>query len=57
MTNLKEKVEYTKEMKHDIIIMVKNGNYVSGTWDEQTHAEKLGFEFVGTVTQLWNAMK
>ncbi len=56
MTNLKERVEYAKEMKHDII-MVKNGNYVSGTWDEQTHAEKLGFEFVGTVTQFWNAMK
>lgn len=30
MTNLKERVEYAKEMKHDII-MVKNGNYVSGT--------------------------
>ena len=56
MTNLKERDEYAKEMKHDII-MVKNGNYVSGTWDEQTHAEKLGFEFVGTVTQFWNAMK
>ena len=56
MTNLKERVEYAKEMKHHII-MVKNGNYVSGTLDEQTHAEKLGFEFVGTVTQFWNAMK
>lgn len=55
MTSLKERVEYAKEMSHDII-MVKNGNYVSGSWDEQTRAEKLGFEFVGTVAQLWNDM-
>ena len=56
MTNLKDRVEYAKEMNHDII-MAKNGTYVSGTWDEQTRAEKLGFEFVGTVAQLWNEMK
>lgn len=56
MTNLKERVGYAKEMNHDII-MVKNDNYVSGTWDEQTRAEKMGFEFVGTVVQLWNEMK
>ena len=56
MTNLKERVEYAKDMNHGII-MAKNGTYVSGTWDEQTRAEKLGFEFVGTVAQLWNEMK
>ena len=49
---LTERVEFAKEMGHDIV-MVKNGRYVSGSWDEQNHAEKLGFEFVGTVAQLW----
>ena len=48
---LKERINFTKEMQHDII-MVKDNRYISGTWDEQARAEKLGFEFVGTVAQL-----
>ncbi len=52
---LNERIEYAKEMQHDII-MAKGDRYVSGTWDEQAHAEKLGFEFVGTVAQLWNEL-
>lgn len=56
MTSLKERVEYAKEMNHDII-MVKDGKYVSGTWDEQDRAEKAGFTFVGTVATLWNKLQ
>ena len=49
---LKERIDYAKEMQHDII-MVKDDRYVSGTWDEQARAEALGFKFVGSVAQLW----
>lgn len=52
---LNERIEFAKAMQHDII-MVKDGRYVSGTWDEQTRAEQLGFEFVGSVAQLWNEL-
>ena len=54
MKNLNERVEFAKEMGHDII-MVKDGKYMSGSWDEQAYAEKRGFEFVGTVAELWQA--
>lgn len=54
-TALKERIEYAKEMQHDII-MVKEGRYISGTWDEKVYAEKHGFEFVGTVAELWREM-
>lgn len=54
MMNLNERVEFAKEMGHDII-MVKDGKYMSGSWDEQAYAEKRGFEFVGTVAELWQA--
>lgn len=47
-----ERIEYAKEMGHDII-MVKNDRYMSGSWDEKEYAEKRGFAFVGTVAQLW----
>ncbi len=49
---LKERIDYAKEMGHDII-MVKDGYYVSGAWDEQARAEAQGFKFVGSVAQLW----
>lgn len=52
---LTERINYAKTMGHDII-MVKDDRYVSGTWDEQAHAEKLGYKFVGTVADLWIAV-
>lgn len=51
---LEETIKYAKDFNYDII-MVKNGKYVAGTWDEQKYAEKNGWEFVGTVAQLLNA--
>lgn len=47
-----DRIEYAKKMGHDII-MVKNDRYMSGNWNEKEYAEKCGFEFVGTVAQLW----
>ena len=52
---LEERIQYAKEENHDIIL-VKDGRYVSGTWDEKEYAEKHGFEFVGTVAQLWREL-
>ncbi len=49
---LEERINYAKEMQHDII-MVKDGQYVSGMRDEQARAEAQGFKFVGSVAQLW----
>lgn len=51
---LTERINYAKAVGHDII-MVKDGRYVSGTWDEQARAEKLGYKFVGAVADLWIA--
>lgn len=49
---LDERIQFAKEEDHDIIL-VKNGKYMSGSWDEKEYAEKRGWEFVGTVAQLW----
>ncbi len=51
---LMERVEFAKRLDQDII-MVKDGQYMSGKWDEREYAEECGFEFVGTVDQLWLA--
>ena len=51
---LMERVEFAKRLDQDII-MVKDGQYMSGKWDEREYAEECGFEFVGTVAQLWLA--
>jgi hypothetical protein len=49
---LNERIQFAKEEDHDIIL-VKNGKYMSGSWDEKEYAEKRGWKFVGTVAQLW----
>ena len=50
---LEERIKFAKEENHDIIF-VKNGQYISGTWDEREYAEAKGWKLVGTVAQLWN---
>lgn len=49
---LNERLEYAKAIGHDVIL-VKNDNYVSGTYDEVEYAQKNGFVVVGTVTELY----
>ncbi len=51
MTKLQERINYAKEMNHDFIAE-KDGNYVSGNWDDVKHAEKCGWKVIGTVAEL-----
>lgn len=52
MTKLQERLQYAKDMDHDFIAE-KNGNYVSGAWDEVEHAEKCGWNILGSVAELY----
>lgn len=49
---IKERLQYAKEMNHDFIAE-KDGNYVSGSWEEMAHAEKCGWNVIGSVAELY----
>lgn len=52
MTKLQERLQFAKDMDHDFIAE-KNGNYVSGKWDEVKHAEACGWKVLGSAAELY----
>lgn len=51
-----DEIDYAKTYNQETLL-VKDGKYKAGTWDDLPHAESLGWKYIGTAAQAYHALK